>query len=120
LKTQNIPIQRFSRRREAYGFVEQNAFHAHFGTVTTRQDTWFFKPHPEALRLTARRLGIPAEQVLMVGDMPVDMQTARRAGAQALGVLTGFATAAELRESGANEVVESVADLESALQRRRA
>jgi phosphoglycolate phosphatase-like HAD superfamily hydrolase len=102
-------------RREAHGFVEQNAFHAHFGTVTTRQDTWYFKPHPKALRLTAQRLGIPAEQVLMVGDMPVDMQTARRAGAQALGVLTGFATEQELRNAGANEVVGSVAEIERLL-----
>jgi phosphoglycolate phosphatase-like HAD superfamily hydrolase len=102
-------------RREAHGFVDQNAYHSLFGTVTTRQDTWYFKPHPQALRITAQRLGIPAEQVLMVGDMPVDMQTARRAGAQALGVLTGFATEAELREAGANEVVGSVAELERVL-----
>lgn len=102
-------------RREAHGFVEQNQFQPHFGTVTTRQDTWYFKPHPKALRITAQRLGISPEQVLMVGDMPVDMQTARRAGAQALGVLTGFATEQELRSAGANEVVGSVADLEGLL-----
>lgn len=103
-------------RREAHGFVEQNTFQSHFRTVTTRQDTWYFKPHPKALRLTAQRLGIPAEQILMVGDMPVDMQVARRAGAQALGVLTGFATEAELRNAGANEVVGSVAEMERFLE----
>lgn len=102
-------------RREAHGFVEQNRFEPYFGIVTTRQDTWYFKPHPEALRITARRLGVTPEQVLMVGDMPVDMQTARRAGAQAVGVLTGFATEQELRKAGANVVVDTVADLEDLL-----
>jgi phosphoglycolate phosphatase len=56
--------------------------------------------------------------VLMVGDMPVDMETARRAGAQAVGVLTGFATREELHESGAHVVLGSVAELEGVLQRK--
>ncbi|MFP5406506.1 MAG: DUF4260 family protein, partial [Gammaproteobacteria bacterium] len=42
-----------------------------------------------ALRQAAARLGVAPEAVLMVGDMPVDMLVARRAGAQALGVAGG-------------------------------
>lgn len=99
-------------RRETYGFLETNQFSDYFGAVTTRQDLWRFKPHPEAVRRTARLLAIPPERILMVGDMPVDMLTARRAGAQALGVLTGFATEAELREAGAHVVLPSVAEME--------
>lgn len=105
-------------RREAYGFLDQNQFRPYFRAVTTRQDTWFFKPHPKALRNTAAKMNIAPERVLMVGDMPVDMETARRAGAQAVGVLTGFATSEELRESGAHVVLGSVAELESLLGRR--
>ncbi len=103
-------------RREAFGYLEQNNFRPYFRTVTTRQDTWYFKPHPNALRHTALALNVAPGQVLMVGDMPVDMETARRAGAQALGVLTGFATEAELRAAGATEVVPSVADMEALLK----
>ena len=98
-------------RREAFGYLDQNQFRPYFKAVTTRQDTWFFKPHPNALRQTARLMNVSPEQVLMVGDMPVDMQTARRAGAQALGVLTGFAIEDELIASGADAVVPSVADM---------
>ena len=35
-------------RREAYGFLDQNHFRSYFGAITTRQDLWRFKPHPEA------------------------------------------------------------------------
>lgn len=99
-------------RREAYGFLDQNHLRHHFGAITTRQDLWRFKPHPEAVRRTARLLNVAPERILMVGDMPVDMQTARRAGAQALGVLTGFATERELHQAGADLVLPSVIEME--------
>lgn len=102
-------------RRETNGFLDANGLRALFSAVTTRQDLWRFKPHPEAVRRTARLLGVPPERILMVGDMPVDMETARRAGAQALGVLSGFATEGELRAAGANAVLDSVAEMEALL-----
>lgn len=98
-------------RRETNGFLEQNHFRPYFRAVTTRQDLWRFKPHPEAVRHSARLLAVPPDRILVVGDMPVDMLTAQRAGAQALGVLTGFATEAELVAAGADEVRASVAEL---------
>ncbi len=102
-------------RREAYGFLDANDLRQYFDAVTTRQDIWRFKPHPEAVRRTARFLNVLPERVLMVGDLPVDMETAKRAGAQALGVLTGFATEVELRAAGADEVVQSVTEMERLL-----
>ena len=102
-------------RRETNGFLDANGLRSHFGAVTTRQELWRFKPHPQAIRHTARLLGVAPETVLMVGDMPVDMETARRAGAQALGVLTGFATEAELRAAGADAILPSVATMAALL-----
>jgi phosphoglycolate phosphatase len=102
-------------RRQARNLLAHHALESRFRVVTTRGDLWRFKPHPQAVRHTAARLGIPPESVLMVGDMPVDMQTARRAGAQAVGVLTGFATEDELHAAGATLVLPSVADLPEVL-----
>lgn len=98
-------------RREAYGFLDSSGLKPYFGAVTTRQDLWRFKPHPQAIRRTANLLKISPERVLMVGDMPVDMQTAYRAGAQSVGVLTGFATESELSAAGATVVIPSVREL---------
>lgn len=102
-------------RREAFAFLDQSGLRPHFGAITTRQDLWRFKPHPQAVRRTARLLGVASERILMVGDMPVDMETARRAGAQAVGVLTGFATETELRAAGATIILPSVRDLPAIL-----
>jgi phosphoglycolate phosphatase-like HAD superfamily hydrolase len=47
----------------------------------------------------------------MVGDTPWDVKSARGAGIETLAVLTGGFSAAELRDAGALDVFESIADL---------
>jgi 4-nitrophenyl phosphatase len=52
------------------------------------------KPSLHALRLVAKRLGIPMRRVGVVGDDPlVEMIMCRRGGAMGFGVTTGFTTA---------------------------
>jgi 4-nitrophenyl phosphatase len=52
------------------------------------------KPSLHALRLVAKRLGIPMRRVGVVGDDPlVEMIMTRRGGAMGFGVTTGFTTA---------------------------
>ncbi len=49
------------------------------------------KPHPEPLLKTCAVLGVKPAQVVMVGDSPVDLEMARRAGCRgAVGVSWGF------------------------------
>ena len=106
-------------RREAHQFLESSGLVSFMGVVATREDVRRLKPHPEAIRQTAARLGAPPERTLVVGDMPVDMRAARRAGAQAVGVMTGFSTEGELRRAGADLVLRSVCDLPRILPRIR-
>jgi phosphoglycolate phosphatase-like HAD superfamily hydrolase len=47
------------------------------------------KPAPDMLLTAVARLGLPAEQVLYVGDMVVDIETARGAGVSVWVVPTG-------------------------------
>ena len=47
------------------------------------------KPAPDMLRLALARLKLPAEEVLYIGDMVVDIQTARAAGVSVWVVPTG-------------------------------
>jgi HAD superfamily hydrolase (TIGR01509 family) len=42
------------------------------------------KPNPESIQLAVRRLGVPADQVLFVGDSSADMRAAREAGTRAV------------------------------------
>jgi len=56
------------------------------------------KPDPEMIHIILGRLGIEQSQVVMVGDALNDVQMGLNAGLKAsIGVLTGFATADQLR-----------------------
>ena len=68
------------------------------------------KPQPAALTALAGRLGVAIERTAMVGDTPVDLRMARAAGARAIGVASGVATAAELA-ADADLVLDSIANL---------
>jgi len=72
------------------------------------------KPAPEHLTLALERLNIRPERSLMVGDHPIDVATARRAGAWACGLTTGRMNAQDLAEadlvlSSLKELVDLVA-----------
>lgn len=98
-------------RREAHAFVERSGLRPCFGVVTTRQDTWRLKPHPAPIRHTAAILRILPRHCLMVGDMDTDIRAAKRAGAQAVGVLSGFGEEQELRAAGADLILANVNQL---------
>lgn len=64
------------------------------------------------VRRAAALLGgpVPAGQVVIIGDTPLDVRAGRNIGARTLAVATGPFTVAELADSGADGVVESFAD----------
>jgi HAD superfamily hydrolase (TIGR01509 family) len=98
-------------RRDAVGFLERTGLSTHVRVVVTRDDVWRLKPHPAPLRKAASALDLPVERTLLCGDMPVDMRAARRGGALAVGVASGFCTEPELRRAGADWVLASVREL---------
>ena len=59
------------------------------------------KPDPTMALQIAKKLRIPPEQFLYLGDTSTDMQTAVSAGMFPVGCLWGYRTADELLESGA-------------------
>ncbi|WP_448380603.1 HAD family hydrolase [Gloeomargarita sp.] len=72
------------------GFVRHNRLDTLLAYYTGI-DTGPTKPHPEPLYKTCAALGLRPEQVVMVGDSPVDMEMARQAGcAGAIAVSWGF------------------------------
>jgi HAD superfamily hydrolase (TIGR01509 family) len=76
---------------------------------TTSADVEATKPEPDLVRAALEKVG--ADDGVMVGDTPWDVEAARRAGIETLAVLTGGFAASELRDAGANEVFESVREL---------
>lgn len=54
------------------------------------EDVNVFKPDPTGLNLMINRLGVLKEEVLYVGDSYIDAETAKNAGVDFAGVLTGL------------------------------
>lgn len=102
--------------RPTLAFLNQFDLLGYFKVVVTGQSCDYTKPYPHPIRFAARALGVEPEACLMVGDTPVDMRSARSAGAQALGVLCGFGTRASLERAGAGMVLPSTALAAEALQ----
>ena len=69
------------------------------------------KPDATALFEIADKTESDIASVAMVGDTPVDVKTALAAGARSIAVSWGFRPANELRQSGAEFVVQSAAEL---------
>jgi HAD superfamily hydrolase (TIGR01549 family) len=102
-------------RSEAAAFLDQYSLHGFFGALVTRESAGRYKPHPAPVRHAAKLLGVPVERCVMVGDTTVDVKSARRAGAWAVGVLCGFGEREELERAGAHVVLEHTAQLASLL-----
>lgn len=84
---------------------------------TTSADVEATKPAPDLVKAALTRVGGAAEDAVMIGDTPWDVHSARGAGVETIAVLTGGFAIEELRESGAVDVFESVAELRAGLDR---
>lgn len=78
---------------------------------TTSADVESTKPNPDLVHAAIERAGNDNPSV-MVGDSVWDVKAAKAAGLSTLAVLTGGFSEAELRDAGASQVVESIADLD--------
>jgi putative hydrolase of the HAD superfamily len=73
--------------REAWLRLYQLNFHHLFDVVVTHSDTGEFKPSPKPFTLALEKLGLNAEDCIMVGDWPERDMT----GARNVGMTTVFA-----------------------------
>lgn len=69
------------------------------------------KPAPDLIRAAMKKLPAPAQRIVAVGDTPYDAQAARAAGVEAIGVLTGGFSPADLKEAGCSAIAADPADL---------
>ncbi|MGD2118716.1 MAG: HAD-IA family hydrolase [Chromatiales bacterium] len=88
-----------------------NLFHA-----TRCADETFSKPHPQMLHEIMDVLGVDAGNTLVVGDTEFDMQMARNAGTDAVGVCYGAHSEQQLRQHGALSCFDDIRQLSGWLQ----
>lgn len=69
------------------------------------------KPDPYYPLAIAQAMKLDPQDIYFVGDSDVDMQTAKNAGMIAVGVAWGFRSVTELKEAGADLILDHPSDL---------
>lgn len=77
--------------------------------VTSSSDASRSKPDPDVMQVTLQRIGLPANQVLMLGDTPYDIEAAAKVGVGTIALRCGGWTDPELK--GALAIYNDPADL---------
>lgn len=82
-----------------------------FAEVLGPNDVERPKPDPEMLEIMMMRLGLGADEVVYVGDMPLDVEVARKAGVSVYALPTGSASRDALLASRPDRLLHKFSDL---------
>jgi phosphoglycolate phosphatase-like HAD superfamily hydrolase len=114
---QRYPMSVVSARnaKGTLAFLKQHDLQPFFHSVVTSLTCSHTKPYPDPVLWAAKQMDVLPEACLMIGDTTVDIRAGKAAGAQTVGVLSGFGSERELRKAGADLILDSVAMLPEAL-----
>jgi 2-phosphoglycolate phosphatase len=101
----NKPVA-FSKR-----LLERLNLHRVFATVVGPEDAPHPKPAPDMLEEVVRRLGLSRSEVLYVGDMVIDIETARAAQIAVWAVPTGSEEVRRLEEAKPDRLLHAFSEL---------
>ena len=104
LRRRSIPMAVCTNKHQsaAEAIMEELFPRDMFREIIGDQDGLPRKPNPSKVLHIMKNMGVTGDKTLYFGDTSVDMDTARNAGAFAVGVLWGFRPAEELTEHGAD------------------
>ena len=69
------------------------------------------KPAPDTVILALEELGVAADKAIYVGDMEIDIETARNSGTASVAVTWGYTDRKVLEESGAECIIDKPQEL---------
>ena len=101
--------------RSSLAFLRQYELLAYFPVIATALTCRHTKPYPDPVLWAARQMEVSPEHCLMIGDTTLDIRAGKAAGAQTVGVLSGFGEQEELRHCGADLILPSVAHIPAVL-----
>jgi HAD superfamily hydrolase (TIGR01549 family) len=89
LRERNVPMAVFTGKGRRTTTITLGALgiNGYFDLIVSGSDVLRYKPHPEGIRRVIEHFGVPAEQVLMVGDAIADITASRSAGVKSVAAL---------------------------------
>ncbi|MCR4689944.1 MAG: HAD-IA family hydrolase [Lachnospiraceae bacterium] len=95
-------------RKSLTDFLTKWGMLERFQLILCGEDTKRLKPFPDPVLKTLEELDIRPENALVIGDMPVDIEMGKSAGAYTCGVTYGNSDRESLKKAGADFVVDSL------------
>jgi pyrophosphatase PpaX len=87
-----------------------------FDVIVTRDDVFFGKPSPEPVILALKKLNVSANEAVVVGDMPTDIESGKKAGTKTIALLTGLFNES-LLEASPDLTINSILEVPEALEK---
>lgn len=89
--------------------LDRTGIRNHFDLIVSAEQVSSPKPHPEGLLLIMEKLGVDADEVIVVGDTVVDILVGKNAGVQkTVGVSHGFGNVNAMAAAGADHIVHDI------------
>jgi pyrophosphatase PpaX len=102
---------------KVHQLLEHNGVEQYFGSVVHSDRIQNQKPDPEGLLLALSEIDIDPKDAVMVGDMRYDILAGKNAGVHTtIGLTHGFGTIEELKEAGADYIVDNLAAVTSVVR----
>ena len=98
-------------RRTSLAVIRGLDLEARFVGLVAGDDLPLCKPNPAPVVEAARRMGVPVNEVIMVGDGPQDVLSGRAAGAYTVGVRGGIQPFERLAASNPDCLIDTLAEL---------
>jgi phosphoglycolate phosphatase len=117
LKQRRVPLALCSNKPRIYTaqMLDYLGLASVFDVVLGPEDVAQPKPAPDMLRTALQRLQVAETEALYVGDMAIDVQTARGAGVRVWVVATGSDDRAALEAARPDRILQSLAELPTLL-----
>lgn len=97
--------------------IEQIGIAQYFESLVGGECVANKKPAPDALLLSAQRLGVHIADSLMVGDSVSDVKAARNAGIPIIAVPYGYNHGHDIHDSNPDQVISTLAELPDILKK---
>jgi phosphoglycolate phosphatase len=95
--------------------IEALGISTYFEGVFGPEDSGKPKPDPSMILLALEKVGVPRSQAVYVGDMPVDVETARNAGVMVYVLPTGSSDRETLEKVLPDRIFEKMAEISTVI-----
>lgn len=100
---------------EAVHTLVKDLFDGLFDVAVGEQPGIRRKPAPDMTLFAIRKMGVPAEKAVYIGDTEIDLKTAANSGLDCISVTWGFRTERALRARGASVICRTAEEVRRAV-----